>query len=465
MYFAMEDKGSELRKLPQVDELLRRPELADLLERTPRRVVVAAARMVLEERRRALLAGEQPGTALAAILDDVAKRAESLTAPRLRRVINATGVVVHTNLGRSLLAEEAVYRAALAGSAYSNLEFDLAQGKRGQRNSLTQELLTFLTGAEAALVVNNNAGAVFLTLNTLARGREVIVSRGELVEIGGSFRIPDVMAASGARLIEVGTTNRTHPHDYARAIGPDTALLLKVHRSNFEIVGFTAEVSVADLAALGERSGIPVVNDLGSGSLIDFSRYGLKKEPTVQESLQAGSGIVTFSGDKLLGGPQAGIIVGQRDLIRDIRRNPLNRALRPDKLTLAALEATLRLYLDEPQAIEAVPTLRMIITPGDVLRRRAQRLLRLIKRQAGQVKAGLRESVSRIGGGALPLEELPTWTVAVSHAEKGAARIEAELREQELPVIGRVEQELLLLDVRTIQEDEVPLVAQAVSRL
>jgi L-seryl-tRNA(Ser) seleniumtransferase len=455
---------AQLRQLPQVDELLRRPEVAALLEEQPRRVVVAAAREVLAARRQAILAGQSVDLGAEALAAEVAERTSQAAAPRLKPVLNATGVVVHTNLGRSILSDEAVARVALAASSYTNLEFDLERGERGSRHSLIEELLCMVTGAEAGFAVNNNAAAVFLVLAGLAAGREVIVSRGELVEIGGSFRIPDVMAASGALLREVGTTNRTHLRDYEQAIGPETAMLLKVHQSNFAVVGFTAQVPVAELAALGRERGLPVVEDLGSGSLVDFSRYGLGAEPTVQASVSAGADIVTFSGDKLLGGPQAGIIVGRKRYVEDLKRHPLARALRLDKMTLAALEATLRHYLDEAEAVAKIPTLRMVIASGSLLERRARRLARLIRRKAPQVSARVTESVARVGGGALPLEELPSKAVALSHPERSAAQLEASLRRQDPPVVARIERDILLLDVRTLDDGDLALVAEAVAR-
>jgi len=459
------DKSALLRQLPQVDELLRHPAVAKLLDTEPRRVVVAAAREAVAERRAAVLAGQDADLSLEGLAAEVGERATRATAPRLRPVLNATGVVVHTNLGRSVLADEAIERVMLAASSYSNLEFDLERGERGSRHSLIEELLRTVTGAEAGFAVNNNAAAVFLVLAALAKGREVIVSRGELIEIGGSFRIPEVMAASGAILREVGTTNRTHPADYERAIGPETAMIMKVHPSNFAVVGFTAGVGVAELAALARRHGLPVVEDLGSGSLVDLSRLGLKREPTVQGSVAAGADLVTFSGDKVLGGPQAGCIVGRKELVEALKRHPLARALRLDKLTLAALEATLRLYLDEARAVAGIPTLRMIAASETLLEQRARKLARLIRRLAPKLGVAVVESVGRVGGGALPTEELPGKAVAVTHPERSAAECEAALRGASPPVVGRIEHDRLLLDVRALIDEDLPLVAEALSRL
>jgi L-seryl-tRNA(Ser) seleniumtransferase len=458
------DKSALLRELPQVDELLRRPEVAALLDVQPRRLVVAAARAALAARRAAILAGSEAGVSQEALSAEVVARATEAAAPRLRPVLNATGVVVHTNLGRSLLSDAAIENVITAASFYTNLEFDLDAGSRGSRNSLIEELLCTVTGAEAGLAVNNNAAAVFLVLAGLAAGREVIVSRGELVEIGGSFRIPDVLAASGAHLREVGTTNRTHVADYERAIGPETAMLLKVHQSNFAVVGFTAQVGVAELAALGRERGLVVVEDLGSGTLVDFSRFGLKREPTVQGSIAAGADIVTFSGDKILGGPQAGLIVGRKQLVDSLKRHPMARALRLDKMTLAALEATLRLYLDEAEAVAEIPTLRMIAASLPLLERRARRLARLIRRRAPGLSVRVVDSAGRVGGGALPTEDLPGKAVALAHPERSAAELEAALRRQDPPVVARIERDVLLLDVRTLNDEDLPLVAEAVAR-
>jgi L-seryl-tRNA(Ser) seleniumtransferase len=381
-------------------------------------------------------------------------------------VVNGTGVIIHTNLGRSPLAEEARRAVELVGRYYSNLEFDLAAGRRGSRYSHVEGLLCDLTGAEAGLVVNNNAAAVLLTLETLARGREVVVSRGELVEIGGSFRIPDVMARSGAVMVEVGTTNKTHLRDYEQAIGERTAALLKVHQSNFHILGFTEEVLLPDLVRLAAQSGLPVLEDLGSGSLIDFSIYGLRKEPTVQEAIAAGAAVVTFSGDKLLGGPQAGLILGRKALVDRIKSNPLNRAVRIDKFTLAALEATLRLYLDEETAMRRIPILGLIRESYKRLRSRASRLRRRLAVAAGEaVEIGLADGVSRIGGGALPFQELPTRLLAIRPKAMSVNALGKFFLGRPVPIIGRIEEERLLLDVRTLDPEDTPILVQALAEL
>jgi seryl-tRNA(sec) selenium transferase len=373
----------------------------------------------------------------------------------MRRVINGTGVIVHTNLGRSLLPMAAMNALKMAGARYANLELNLNTGRRGFRYHHVEELLCELTGAESALVVNNNAAAVLLALDTLANGKEVIVSRGQLVEIGGSFRIPDIMQRSGARLIEVGTTNRTHLCDYQQAIRNDTGLLLRVHCSNYRIIGFTSTVDNGDLVRLGKEHGVPVMEDLGSGCLIDLSRFGLVGEPTVQDAVACGMDIVTFSGDKLLGGPQAGILVGRKQYIDQIKKNPLNRALRIDKLTLAALESVLRLYLDESQAQREIPTLALIALAADVLAERAQILCDQCRGlMAAHAVFTVQSTWSQVGGGAMPEQNLASWAVAVEPVAMKISRLESRLRQAPVPVIGRVESDRLLLDLRTIAVDE-----------
>jgi L-seryl-tRNA(Ser) seleniumtransferase len=379
----------------------------------------------------------------------------------LKEVINATGVIVHTNLGRALLPRAALEAITLAARAPVNLEYELEQGRRGDRDQLVEEELCALTGAEAATVVNNNAAAVLLALNTLAEGREVIVARGELIEIGGSFRMPDVMTKSGARMREVGTTNRTYLSDYARAIGPDTALLLKVHPSNYRIVGFTAEVSLADLVQLAAEHELPVMEDLGSGALIDLSAYGITREPLVEERIKAGASLVTFSGDKLLGGPQAGLIVGKSDLIDRLKANALKRALRCDKLTLAALSATLRLYLRSPSLGAELPTLRMLGRSAAELRQSAKRVVRaLVKRLGDGFQIEAVPTTAQVGSGAMPAEELASWGVAVSHNELSPEEVAAAFRRGRPPIIGRIERDRFILDLRSVNEPKELLDAQ-----
>ena len=426
----------ELRDLPSVDRLLG----DEVLAAAPHALAAAAARAALDRAREEVRAGGETGDLVAAARAEL----ERLRAPSLRRVLNATGVVVHTNLGRAPLAAAALERVVEVGAGYSNLELDLASGERGSRQEHNSSALRRLTGAEAAIVVNNNAAAVLLALAALAEGREVIVSRGELIEIGDGFRIPDVLARSGARMLEVGTTNRTRAADYEAAIGPDTAALLRVHQSNYRIVGFTTSVPTPELAELAKRVGLPLVDDLGSGSVLD-----LGDEPTAAASIAAGADLVCFSGDKLLGGPQAGIVVGRADLVERLRRHPLQRALRADKLTLAALEGTLALLVDPERARREIPVLRMLDEQADAVRARAERLSGLI---GGEVE----ETVARVGGGALPLTELPSAAAAVEE------QLAPELREGEPPVVGIVRDGRLLLDARTLADDEVDEVARAV---
>ena len=445
-----------LRAIPKVDEFL--AWVAGETE-APLVMVKNTVRAILADLRARILAGavvvgkELDRESLGLLFQ---QRIADRLAPNLKTVINATGVVIHTNLGRSILPAEAIDSLGRAATRYSNLEFDLATGRRGSRYSLVEDLLCELTGAEAALVVNNNAAAVLLALDTLAKGREVVVSRGQLVEIGGSFRIPDVMAKSGALLKEVGATNRTHLRDYENAISGETALLLKVHTSNFRILGFTAEVPLDEMVALGREHDIPVMEDLGSGSLLDLSRFGLRKEPTVGETLRAGVDVVTFSGDKLLGGPQAGLILGQREIIARIKKNPLNRALRIDKFTLAGLETVLRCYFDEEKALTTLPTLAMLTMDPEIIKKRAKRLARRIGKQlAGSCRVSVRPTGSRVGGGALPEQDLPSWAVALAPDDRTINELEIGLRGLEQPVIGRIEDERLLLDMRTVADDQV----------
>jgi L-seryl-tRNA(Ser) seleniumtransferase len=455
-----------LRQIPGVDRVLEAAAARRFAAGVPQTVMVRSIRALTEDLRAAILAGDATVDAAALsedrILADLKPRVQTAMAPRLQRTINATGVVIHTNLGRSLLAAAAIENITRISSRYSNLEYDLEQGKRGSRYSAVEEILCEITGAESAMVVNNNAGAVLLALDTMAAGREVVVSRGELVEIGGSFRIPDVMAKSGATLKEVGTTNRTHLRDYEQAIGEDTGLLLKVHKSNYSVVGFTSEVPLSELVALGARHGVPVMEDLGSGMFIDFSRYGLVKEPTVQEAVATGADLITFSGDKLLGGPQAGIIVGKKDPVDRIKKNPLTRALRIDKMTLAALESTMRLYRDERRAVAEIPTLRMMLMPLEAIAGVAERLrLDLEKTCGDRVRAVLLDRSSRAGGGSLPLLKLPSRCVGVQVSGMSANRLEKAMRGYCPPIIGRIEDDLFVMDPRTLQEEEIDMIVDA----
>lgn len=453
-----------LRKLPGVDHLLEMARADDFFSQIPNSVVLGSARAVVEGLRRQILNGREPDEAsllAERLLARLKARVRQAMAPNLAPVVNATGVVVHTNLGRSLLPRAALENLALISDRYSNLEFDLSTGKRGIRYSCVEELLCEISGAPAAMAVNNNAGAVLLALDTLAKGKEVIVSRGELVEIGGSFRIPDVMAKSGGVLREVGTSNRTHLKDYAQAIGPETGLLLKVHKSNYSIVGFTKEVSLKELVHLGREHHIPVMEDLGSGMFVDFSQYGLIKEPTVQDSVAAGPDLVTFSGDKLLGGPQAGIILGKTSVLETIRKNPLTRALRIDKLTLAALENVLRLYRDPQTALSAIPTLAMITCPLSEVQRKADHLVALLRAlDDRRLEIEVLEISSRVGGGALPMQTLPSQGIGLGIQGLSANAVEKQMREHCPPVIGRIENERFVMDLRTVKADELAIIAE-----
>ncbi len=426
-----------LRDLPSVDRVLADERLAA----EPRPLALAAVRAALERARADIRAGREPDDLVALALAELA----AARRPSLRRVLNATGVLVHTNLGRAPLAAQAVARAVEVGGSYSTLEYDLERGARGSRQDHLAGLLARLTGAEAALVVNNNAAAVLLALAALAEGREVLVSRGELIEIGDGFRIPDVLARSGARLVEVGTTNRTRAADYERAVGPDTALLLRVHQSNFRVVGFAERPGLAQLAEVARRHALPLVDDLGSGALLDYG-----DEPTARDSLAAGADLVCFSGDKLLGGPQAGVVLGRAELVERLRRHPLQRALRADKLSLAALEGTLALYLEPERARREIPVLRMLEEPLEAVRARAERL-------AAAVGGAVEETVARVGGGALPLQELPSCACAVEE------ELAAPLRLGDPPLVGIVRDGRLLLDCRTLRDDEVEEAAAAVA--
>jgi L-seryl-tRNA(Ser) seleniumtransferase len=414
-----------------------------------------------EEIRQSVIADEA-ALALDALVPRLKAYVLSRSRPHFRRVLNATGVIVHTNLGRSLLAKPAIDAVAEACGHYSNCEFDLATGKRGSRYSHVEKILCDITGAEAALVVNNNAAAVFIMLETLARGREVIVSRGQLVEIGGSFRIPDVMSKSGAVLREVGATNRTHLHDYEHAIGDETGALMRVHTSNFRVVGFTKEVSLPELRELGDRYGLPVIEDLGSGTLYSLAGEGLLGEPTVQQVVAQGADVVSFSGDKVLGGPQAGIIVGRREYVDRIKKNPINRAMRIDKMTLAALEATLRLYLDMDTARREIPTLRMITASQESLRSKARRLADALRAELGEaVEVTLRKGFSRVGGGAFPEYDLPGTMVAVRVSGISADELRDALLDTDPPLVARIEDGVFLLDPRTLASKELKLAADA----
>jgi len=464
----MTDKNSLLRSLPAVDKILQAPPFSRLADQLPHVYLLEAAQQAIESCRQAILGGEQLGDQELSV-EAIASRAEAMALkshqPNLRHVINVTGTLLHTNLGRAPLAPAALEAIANVSRSYSNLELDLDSGKRGHRFSHIEELLCRLTGAEAATVVNNNAGAVLLCLTALARGKEAIVSRGELVEIGGAFRVPDVMEAGGVRLREVGTTNKTHLHDYQRAIGEETGMLLKIHTSNYRIVGFTESVSGAQLAEIGREHRLPVMEDLGSGMLLDLTPFGLPREPTVAEAVATGLDIVTFSGDKLLGGPQAGLIVGKREAIETVRKHPMARALRSDKLTLAALEATLRLYLDPQKALKEIPVLGMLdASPAQLLKRSRSLARRLQLRSGEQARIEVIEEVSCVGGGALPLTELPGHAVSISPKRINVDTLSERLRHSTPPVIGRIQEDRLILNPRTLRQDEEKFLIETVTR-
>ena len=454
------------RQIPKMDKVLVWPLLAPLAASATHHELRDAVREVLDQLRCQLVSGSTPDLSPHHIAHLVADQLRRAQAPSLRRVINGSGIVIHTNLGRSPLPATAETAFKETAWGYSNLEFDLERGERGERYVHVERLLCALTGAEAALVVNNNAAAVLLALSGLANGREVIVSRGELVEIGGSFRIPDVMRQSGATLVEVGTTNRTHPHDYRNAITEQTALLLKVHTSNFAVVGFTAEVQTAEMVQIGRQAGLPTMVDAGSGCLIDLTRFGIPGEATVQEHLKAGADLVTFSGDKLLGGPQAGLIVGSGAIIGRLKRHQLLRALRIDKLTLAALEATLRLYRDERQALASIPTLRMLTCSLEELDTRMRRMLRRLRRQLPPgISLKPASGTSSPGGGSFPLLQLPTRLIEVTVPGLSANRLEEALLATTPPVVGRIQHDRFLLDLRTLADDDLPFVTTALAQV
>jgi L-seryl-tRNA(Ser) seleniumtransferase len=460
-------KSERMRTLPSVDEVLGFEGVKDLEATYPRWAVVEGIRGVLEGKRQALLQGQA-----SEVLDEkslsreVAEAVEARFACSLTRVINATGVVLHTNLGRAPLAPQALERIREVALHYCNLEYDLSKDVRGDRQAHLESLLRDLTGAEASLVVNNNAAALFLILNTLSEGKEVVVSRGELVEIGGSFRLPEIMRKSGAVLVEVGTTNKTYLSDYEQAVGLQTALLLKVHTSNFRVTGFTAACSVGELAQLGRRHGIPVVEDLGSGTLVDLALYGLPREPLAKESLREGAEVVCFSGDKLLGGPQAGLILGRADLVRRMAKNPLARAMRLDKLSLAGLEATLRIYREAGEVEKEIPVLAALTASAEAIAGKAERLLELM---GPEVRAAFRpeigEGEAEVGGGSLPGTSIPTRWVILRPSSVSAQSLEARLREGAPPILGRIKKGNLILDLLTVAEEELELIGARLADL
>jgi L-seryl-tRNA(Ser) seleniumtransferase len=448
-----------LRDIPSVDDVLKTAALTAAIDRFGRPAAVVALRAAIETVRVARREGRDCSAAVADVAHEAVARLEAEAAPNIRAVFNLTGTILHTNLGRAILAETAIAAATMAMREAVALEFDLASGQRGERDELVRRLLCELTGAEDATAVNNNAAAVLLVLNTLGQRRETIVSRGELIEIGGAFRLPEIMARAGTKLIEVGTTNRTHLKDYAAAVGPKTGLVLKVHTSNYRIVGFTAEVAARELAALTRERGIPLVHDLGSGTLVDLSAFGLAKEPTAAEAVADGADLVTFSGDKLLGGPQAGFVVGRKELIARINRNPMKRALRVDKIRLAAIEATLRLYRDPARLSARLPTLRFIARQREDIHALAQRLLPRLATAAGPgFHCEIANCESEVGSGALPQQTIPSAGIAIRPVTpRGAGRaltaLAAAFRQLPVPVIGRIADSALIFDLRCLEDE------------
>jgi L-seryl-tRNA(Ser) seleniumtransferase len=453
-----------LRQVPSVNDVLQSPPLAGLAGELAAEVMAEAVRQELATLRSAIRSGEDVAIDAGAIAYRAAERVREQARPRLRTVINATGIVLHTNLGRAPLAEEAAWAAFDAASGYLNLEVDLRTGKRSSRQDAVREWICQLTGAESATVVNNNAAALVIALRSLALGKEVIVSRGQLVEIGGSFRIPSIMAVSGATLREVGTTNITRISDYEQAITPQTAALLRIHCSNYRVRGHTEAVPLEEMVALGRRRGLPVLDDIGSGALIDFEQFGFSGEPLARDSIARGAELVLFSGDKLLGGPQAGIIAGGKEFIGKIERDELMRAFRLDKIVLAALEATLRVYLHEPCVTDVVPVLRMLSTPLAELRRRAEALADRLRQIAALDSVRATEDVAFVGGGSLPDQTMNTWVVEVKARDLSDESLVSRLRAGDLAVMGRVRDGKVVLDVRTVFPEQEELLAQAVAR-
>ena len=454
------NKKELFKMLPSVDEVLSQKEIEELIEKYPRSIVLESIREVIDINRKTIVAikteeeAEKFSLTMEKVIEETEKKARDNYALSLKKVINGTGTVLHTNLGRSLISEKIKDEIWTAASRYSNLEYDLEKGERGSRYVHLTDMIKRLTGAEDVLVVNNNAAAVMLVLSTMAKGGEAIVSRGELVEVGGSFRIPSVMALSGADLVEIGATNKTHLKDYEEAITENTRALMKVHTSNYRIMGFTESISVAELVELGKKYDLPVIEDLGSGVFIDLSKYGLEYEPTVLDSIHRGADIVTFSGDKMLGGAQAGIIVGKKKYISAMKKNQLTRALRVDKLTICALEATLRMYLDEEEAVKNIPTLNMITMPIEELERKANLLYAEIEKLNLDADVHIEECLSQVGGGSMPLETMKSRGIAITPNNMNVSTLERKLRLSDSHIIARVYDNKYVLDVRTIFEDE-----------
>ena len=462
------NKNLLYRSIPKVDILLEKEEIQNAIEEYGREIVMEAIREEMEELRAYIGTCEDEKTALdkiESLTEQILRYVKKVNTPNMRMVINGTGTILHTNLGRAPISQEHMTKLSNIVTGYSNLEYNLEAGKRGERYSHFEELLCRLTGAEAAMAVNNNAAAVMLILSSMAKGGEVVVSRGELVEIGGKFRIPDVMEQSGATLVEVGTTNKTHYSDYEDAITEETKALLKVHTSNYRIVGFTDTVTIADLAPLAKERELPLIEDLGSGVLVDLSKYGLTYEPTVQDSIKNGADVVCFSGDKLLGGPQAGIIIGKKKYIDMMKKNQLTRALRIDKFTATALELVLQEYLSEEKAIQNIPVLRMIHETKEEVTARARSLKNMLNRAGLDADFGLEECESQIGGGSLPLERIPSMAVTVKPHNISVPKLEEEMRHLEVPIIPRTANDTIYLDVRTIESRWFKQIVQMMGEL
>jgi len=466
------EKKEFLRKIPAIDKIINSSEFNKYRDKYPKDLLIQCIKDEVDDLRKQILNSSEDKLykieiSREIVLKGAVKKARRLLEPSLRRVINATGTVIHTNLGRAPLSSKIREHLWEVAGRYSTLEYDVEQGTRGSRYSHIESILCRLTGAEAAFVVNNNAGAVLLVLSALTKNKEVIVSRGELVEIGGLFRIPEIIAQSGAKLIEVGTTNKTYLEDYRKAITENTAALLKVHTSNYRICGFSHQVKGAELVRLAQQYNLISIEDLGSGTFIDFTTYGLSYEPTVTETVKTGIDIVTFSGDKLLGGPQGGIIVGKREYIERIKLHPLTRALRVDKMTLAALEMTLKLYLEDIQYVEHLPVINMITMPIEKLTARANRLLALIKNKVTETDAKMTvvDDFSMVGGGAFPTDKLPTKTVAIKPERISSSEVEKRLRQNEPPVIARIKDEMIVFDVRTLFDDDLKIIADSLGKI
>ncbi len=460
-----------LRFIPAVDEVLKHPSIQELIVGFSRKLVLTLIRDELDGLRKKILAQEivsspDRGTTLKILVDQIVQKAKNTNLLHLGKVINATGIIIHTNLGRAPLLRRAVENIGGVAEGYCNLEYELEKGERGSRYMHVEKILEELSGAESALVVNNNAAAVLVVLNTLAQGHEAIVSRGELIEIGGSFRLPDIMRQSGCALKEVGTTNKTKLSDYERGISQETRLFLTAHTSNYRILGFTEQVALKDLVGLGRTFNIPVMKDLGSGNFVDLTPYGLEDEPTVMETISSGVDVVTFSGDKLLGGPQAGIIVGKKKYLDEIKKNPLLRALRVDKFTLAALEVTLREYFDPEKAVKSIPVLEMLTVTPEELKKKAKTLFRQITRKAKDAyEMSVEKDFSQAGGGSLPLQTLPTWVVTLIPRSFSVAELDKRLRKHHPPIVARINQERFLIDVRTVFTHEMPIISKALERV